>query len=60
MDKVQAKRTPEQRLAHLDFKLGKGVGAVKERKKLLARIEAARAETKRERREPHGHTNKTA
>jgi hypothetical protein len=33
------KPTPEQQLARLDFRLGKGIGAGRERKRLLAKIE---------------------
>jgi hypothetical protein len=36
--------TPEQRLARLDEKFGKGQGAVKERAKLLAAIEKVKQE----------------
>jgi hypothetical protein len=34
----RSKRTPEQQLATLDFRLGKGEGAVRERKKLKEQI----------------------
>lgn len=36
---ARANRTAEQQLKLLDDKLGKGVGAAKERKRLLAEIE---------------------
>lgn len=35
---ARASRTPEQQLARLDEKLGKGLGAVKERKRLADEI----------------------
>ncbi len=34
----RAKRSPQEQLALLDYKLGKGVGAVKERARLQAQI----------------------
>lgn len=42
----RAKRTPEQQIAHLDAKLGKGIGATKERARLLKIIESQNAKPK--------------
>ena len=44
--KARAKRSPKQQLALLDKRLGKGKGAVKERKRLNSQLEGKKSKKK--------------